>query len=169
MVLPLSLAARLAPLQARWQAMPLRDRRAFAALSLFLGAVLLWLAIIAPAFRFAANAHERLGAARADFSWMTGHASEARQAAQSAARGLPAGQSLMAVVSSSAGQAGINLQRFEPDGAQRVRVSIENAAFTDVMRWVVLLEQQYGLRVSAFTADAVAEPGIANIRLTVGP
>lgn len=169
MPMPPILAARLAPLQGRWQAMPLRDRRALLALTAFFLAVAAWLLVITPAFDYAEASRARLASEQQDLAWMTQHANEARRAAASARRaGTPPGQSLLSLVSGSAGEAGINLQRFEPDGAERVRVSIENGVFTDVMRWVVTLEQQHGLKVSAFTADAATAPGVANIRLTIG-
>lgn len=169
MAMPAVLAANLAPLQRRWQAMSVRDQRALLGLGSFFVVVVLWMLVIAPAFRYADNARERLANVQRDLAWMTQHANEARQAAASAQRAaLPPGQSLLTLVSGSAGEAGINLQRFEPDGDQRVRVSLENAVFTDVMRWVATLEQRYGLKVSSFTADGVTEAGVANIRLTVG-
>lgn len=159
-------ATRIAPLQTRWQQLPSRDQRALAAMAVALAAAVLWLALAVPAMNYAQSARQDLESARADLGWMQANAGRARQLA--GAGGLQAGQTLLSAVNASAQQAGLNLQRFEPDGEQRVRVTLENAVFTDVMRWVVDLERRYGIRVEHFNADVQAQPGIANIRLTLG-
>lgn len=159
-------AARIAPLQARWRQLPVRDQRALAAMVGALAVAVLWFALAVPAMNYAQSAREDLESARADLGWMQANAGRARQLA--GAGGLQAGQTLLSAVNASAQQAGLNLQRFEPDGEQRVRVTLENAVFTDVMRWVVDLERRYGVRVEHFNADVQAQPGIANIRLTLG-
>lgn len=160
------LRARMAPLQARWRQLPPRDQRALAAMALAVALALLWFAVAVPAMNYAQSARQDLDTARDDFGWMQANANRARQV--SAGGGLQSGQSLLSAVNSSAQQAGLSLQRFEPDGEQRVRVTLENAVFTDVMRWVVDLERRYGVRVEHFNADVQAQPGIANIRLTLG-
>ncbi len=161
--------ARLAPLRARWNSLPLRDRRAVAILSIFFVLMSGWLLIVAPVLDYANKAREDIATAQADLNWMQVNATRARQAATRGAAGhLAAGQSLLSAVSSSAKEAGLNLQRFDPEGERRVRVTLENAVFTDVMRWLVELEARYGLVVEDFNADSRPQPGIVNIRLTLG-
>ena len=159
----------LAPWRARWQALPLRDRRALAVLAAALAATLSWLAVVAPVMGYAQREVERLAAEQENLAWMQANAAAARQAARNGAGALPAGQSLLAAVNASAREAGLNLQRFEPEGEEKVRVTLENAVFIDVMRWVVGLEARYGIAVLNFTADhPPGQPGLANIRLTLG-
>lgn len=161
-----ALASLQSTLDARWRAMPLRDQRALAALTLFFVLLGGWFGVVSPAMNYAASAQEALAGARADLAWMQANAQAARQAGS---RGhLGDGQSLLSAVNASARESGLNLQRFEPEGGQRVRVTLENAVFTDVMRWIVLLQSQYGLAVESFNADAQAKPGLVNIRLTLG-
>jgi len=164
--LRVALAARIAPLQARWQHLPARDQRALAVMALAVAAALLWFALAVPAMNYAQSAREDLESARADLGWMQANAARARQLG--GAGGLQPGQTLLSAVNASAQQAGLSLQRFEPDGDQRVRITLENAVFIDVMRWIVELERRYGIRVEHFNADVQAQPGIANIRLTLG-
>lgn len=162
------LNAQLAPARARWQALSLRDRRALAALAAALVVVLFWLAVVAPTLRFAERSRAELATAREDLGWMQANANKVRRAMAQGAGHLEPGQSLLSAVNSSAQQAGLNLQRFEPDGERRVRVTLENAVFTDVMRWIVEVERRYGLQVEHFNAEVQAQPGIVNIRLTLG-
>lgn len=160
---------QLQPWLARWHGLPLRDRRALAGLSLFFVVLVIWLGVVSPLRGWVARAQADVVTAQDDLAWMQANAAAARRAAASGAAGrLPQGQSLLAVVNASAGEAGINLQRFEPDGEQRVRVTLENAVFTDVMRWIVQVEQRHGLVVENFSADSLPQPGLANIRLTLG-
>lgn len=163
-----NLQQQLAPALARWQALPLRDRRALALLAAALGVLLCWLALVAPVLNYAERGRADLATAREDLGWMQANANKVRRAVAQGAGQLEPGQSLLSAVNSSAQQAGLNLQRFEPDGERRVRVTLENAVFTDVMRWVVDLERRYGLQVEHFNADVQAQPGIVNIRLTLG-
>lgn len=162
------IAAWLAPWRQRWSALPAGDRRALSLLSLFLGAVLLWFGVASPAIEFAREREARLATAQADLAWMKANAAAARQARTVGSAGDLAGQTLLTAVNSTARTAGLNLQRFEPEGERRVRVTLEGAVFTDVMRWLVLLEQRYGLVVESLNADHQAQPGIVNIRLTLG-
>lgn len=166
-LLPASITRQWSALGARWQVMPLRDRRALAVLGLFFVLAGSWLGVVSPAINYANDSRAALQQAQADLLWMQLNAVAARQAAARTGQ-LAAGQSLLSAVNASARASGLNLQRFEPDGEQRVRVTLENAVFVDVMRWVVTLQQQYGLAVDSFSADAQAQPGIVNIRLTVG-
>lgn len=166
MKLPAGLRSITDALRARWFAMPTRDRRALLALSVFFVVAGCWYGVVQPALQFAEKGKADLAAARADLAWMQVNALAARQAA---AQGVAAdsGQSLLSAVNGSARSIGLNLQRFEPEGERRVRVTLENAVFTDVMRWVVLLESRYGLVVEHFNADS-RQPGLVNVRMTVG-
>jgi general secretion pathway protein M len=163
---PDALRPLFAALRIRWDGMPLRDRRALAALAVFFSLAGGWLGVVQPALTFADEGREALESAAMDLAWMQANATVARQAAAQGP-GANDGQSLLSAVNGSARGMGLNLQRFEPEGEQRVRVTLENAVFTDVMRWVVLLETRYGLVVEHFNADS-RQPGVVNIRMTVG-
>lgn len=166
MKLPPALRTLLDSLRARWAAMPLRDRRALLVLTVFFALAGGWLGVVQPALTFADKGRQDLETASADLAWMQANAQAARRAAAQGTS-ADASQSLLSAVNGTARGMGLNLQRFEPEGAQRVRVTLENAVFTDVMRWVVVLETRYGLVVEHFTADS-RQPGLVNVRMTVG-
>lgn len=163
------LRQQLQPWFARWRALPSRDQRALGGLVVFFVAALVWVTVVSPLRAWVDRAQADVAAAQDDLAWMQANAAAARRAAASGGAGrLPAGQSLLSAVNGSAREAGINLQRFEPDGDHRVRVTLENAVLTDVLRWIVLVEQRHGLVVENFSADSLPQPGLANIRLTLG-
>lgn len=163
-----ALAPLLRPLASRWQAMPTRDRRAL----FVLGAVAMllsgWFGIVAPVTDFADGQVSALREAQQDLAWMQANADAARRAGMNGGPAAAAtGQSLVAAVNATAQSAGVRLQRFEPDGLQRVRVTLESAVFTDTLRWIVGLHE-LGLVVESFTADPLPQPGLVNIRMTLG-
>jgi general secretion pathway protein M len=60
------------------------------------------------------------------------------------------------------------LQRVEPEGANGVRVWLEQAPFDDVLRWLDKLSTERGVRVTAFATERRAEqPGRADVRVVL--
>lgn len=159
---------QLAPLRAKWSVLPVRDRRALLLLGSFFAVVLLWLLLVSPFLGWQSGVRERLVTAQEDLAWMQQNAALAQQVGNAAPAGPAGGQSPATLVSSAARQAGINLQRFEPDGDARVRVSLEKVAFVDLMRWLVTLEQRHGLVVQSLSADSDGSAGLVSARLTLG-
>lgn len=108
---------------------------------------------------------------RAELAWM-------REAAGEVARSRPAGQggaataaggSVMAVIDQTAKQEklGGKLKRIEPDGENGAKVWVEEAAFDDIMRWLLLLDSKHAIRATAFSVETAAGPGFVKARLTL--
>src|SRR2546423_52681 len=57
------------------------------------------------------------------------------------------------------------LKRTDAEGANAVRVQIEDAPFAALMAWLAELQQQSGLRAESATLDRGANPGTVNGRL----
>lgn len=157
----------VAPWRLRWVALAARDRRAALVMSCALLVFAVWQLLVLPASRYAERQEGRLAVEYDNLGWMQANAAAARQVGGARGKALPAGQSLLSTVSASARETGLNLQRFEPEGESRVRVTLENAVFTDVMRWLVEMERRYGVSVANLAADAQSVPGVVNIRLTL--
>lgn len=77
-----------------------------------------------------------------------------------------AGRSLLSVVSSSAQQFKVELQRFEPRGESRVSVTLDKVAFNQMMLWIGNLSDQYGIRVDQISVDKTDLPGRVSARLS---
>lgn len=157
----------LAAVGARWQALSERDRRALSIMATVVGLAAAWWLLLAPLQSAAQRAVDRHADEASALAWMQANAGLARQGAASGAGQLPPGQSMLAAVNASARGAGLDLQRFEPEGDLRVRISLEKAVFTDVMAWLADLERRYGIQVANLTADAQGDPGRVNLRLTL--
>lgn len=146
----------------------MRDQRALLVMGACLLFFVLWQALLVPVMDYAQRQSDRFRTEQENLAWMQANAAAAREAAGQVQGALPQGQSLLAVINASARADGLSLQRFEPDGETRVRVTIEKAVFTDVMRWLVSLEQQYGIVASSLSADSPGQTGLVNVRLTLG-
>jgi general secretion pathway protein M len=61
------------------------------------------------------------------------------------------------------GSGGIN--RMEPDGERGTRVWIEGVIFDDMLSWIALLQQNFGLTVVEIIIDKAKDPGFVNIQV----
>lgn len=77
------------------------------------------------------------------------------------------GRALMALVTRSAGEAGLSLQRFEPSGEDAIRVWLENAPFAEVAAWLERLNGDHGVVIDQAAMDRASEPGRVSVRLTL--
>ncbi|MBZ2168171.1 MULTISPECIES: type II secretion system protein GspM [Marinobacter] len=77
------------------------------------------------------------------------------------------GRALMALVTRSAREAGLSLQRFEPSGQNAIRVWLEDAAFAEVAAWLERLNSGHGVIVDQAAMDRSREPGRVSVRLTL--
>lgn len=70
------------------------------------------------------------------------------------------------IVTETAVDSGIAIRRIETDAAG-ARLSIEDAAFDAVLRWIDTLETDHGLRVVSVEMDRRPKPGMVTASLTV--
>lgn len=75
-------------------------------------------------------------------------------------------QPVSAVVTETATEFGLAIRRIEPE-ADGARLTIHDAAFDDVLRWIEALETRHGLQVVAVRMDRGPEPGTVGADLTV--
>ncbi|MFU8819847.1 MAG: type II secretion system protein GspM [Desulfurivibrio sp.] len=134
--------------------------------------LLIWLLLLAPLGSSRATLAREIAAQEQELAWMREAAKEVRQYTTTAGNGGRAGggASPLAAIDTSARQLGLGqaMQRVEPVGSREVRVWLENAAFDDLLRWLVLLQAGHGIEV----AEIVVEPGrtasgLVNSRLTL--
>lgn len=71
-----------------------------------------------------------------------------------------------ALVTRTASGYGLTLGRVEPAGGA-LRVSLQNADFTQLVQWLVQLESTSTLRVSSIRIERTAAPGIVNAQIAL--
>lgn len=159
---------------AQYDQLPKRDQQALMVLAVAVLLGVLYFAVWRPAATFNDQAVSSRENAAELLAWMkSNEASIMRLGAGGGSSGAasadtPAnGRALMALVTSSARDSGLSLQRFEPSGEDAIRVWIEGAAFADVAAWLESLNGDHGVIIDQAAMDKANEPGRVSVRLTL--
>jgi general secretion pathway protein M len=102
--------------------------------------------------------------------WMQQSASEVNQLRNSSgATGADDHRSLLAVVDQTSKQSQLtpSVKRIEPDGQELVRVTLEQASFDDMVKWLGDLQRSNGVSVEDISIERQVESGRVNVRLTL--
>ncbi len=101
--------------------------------------------------------------------WMQEAAREIRElrGQQAPARGARA--SLLSLTDRTARERGLGpaIRRVEPEGADKVRIQLEQAPFDDMVTWLEQLVARERVRIEIITIDARDQAGLVNARLTL--
>ncbi|HLV77035.1 MAG TPA: type II secretion system protein M [Marinobacter sp.] len=162
-------------LVARYDQLPLRDRQALLVLSVALLLAVLYFMVWAPVTSFNDRAQASRDNATELLAWMQANQTTIqRLGTGSGASGGPAaanrpesGRELMALVTRSAGESGLALQRFEPSGDSAIRVWLEGVPFADVAAWLERMYSNHGVIIDQAAMDRGNEPGTVSVRLTL--
>lgn len=147
-----------------------RDQLALQALVTALVIFCLYALVWRPSVEYRERSEAAAGQAYSDLQWMVNNERQARQLARNSGQSsgsLPAGQSLLSLVSSSARGQGLTLQRFEPRGEDKVNVWLDKVEFNQLMKWLDGLSKQNGVRVEQISVDRAQEPGRVQARLSL--
>lgn len=111
------------------------------------------------------RAESRVLQKRADVAYLQSVLPELRAAP------MPQGgdQSLVVVVDRTTRDAGLamHVRGTEPGGINELRVRLEGAPFDATVNWVLRLQREYGVRISAATLERASAPGIVNASVTL--
>lgn len=143
------------PLAQRWQALPARDRLALAALSVFLLLVVFYLALWQPAQRHAQAARAAFEEQRALYTYLQNRAPQVQGRDLQPRASLDPAR-LQGVVTASAAQQGLVIERLDSEGFGAVQVNLQSVAFAQLLRWIQALEEQ-GVRVEEAGLDRAEE------------
>lgn len=160
---------------ARYDQLPTRDRQALSVLGVALALAIMYFAVWRPITEFHDNAQASRENAAELLGWMQANQASIQGLGRSgnqsnAAAGVEKpedGRALMALVTRSAGEAGLSLQRFEPTGDNAIRVWMEGAPFADVAAWLERLDTRHGIIIDQAAMDRSNEPGKISVRLTL--
>ncbi|MDY6797979.1 MAG: type II secretion system protein M [Pseudomonadota bacterium] len=161
----------VARLIAHYDQLPARDRQALLLMTVALVMAILYFGIWRPADAFNESAEAERKQATELLGWMQSNRASLKTLASAGGSGtgpsVTDGRALMALVTKSAGEAGLTLQRFEPSGDSAIRVWMENVAYADVAAWLERLKTAHGVVIDQAAMDRQDEPGIVSVRLTL--
>ena len=86
-----------------------------------------------------------------------------------AAPAVNSGESLVVVIDRSTRERGLGsyLKRNQPEGANGVRLRLENVPFDDLTAWLVETQTRHGLTADSASFDPSGEPGRVNSNLVL--
>jgi general secretion pathway protein M len=141
----------------QWMQLRPRERVGLTAATIVLAMTMVYLMLWEPVFNESEQLKRAIQQNQQLVSWMEEKSVEAKAlvASSGPARGNTKGASLLGVIDSTAkrGKLGKAMKRVEPDGSNRVRVWMEEAAFDDLIRWLARLENKHGIKISSVVID----------------
>ena len=161
-------------LTAQYDQLPRRDQQALLvlAVAVFLG--LLYFAVWQPARSFHDQAADNRENAEELLAWMNANrpalqriAGASGSSGSSNVNKPQDGRALMALVTRTAGESGLALQRFEPSGEDAIRVWLDQVPFSQVAGWLERLNLDNGVEIEQASMDRQDEPGVVSVRLTL--
>lgn len=166
---PLQAQWQASSLGVRWRSLPARDRLALLGLGVFLGLVLLYLLFWLPAERRLASSREYFETQRGLHAYLQTHAPAARAVqAQPQAQGQVEPERLQGLVTATAAEQGLAVERIDSDAPGAVQVNLQPAAFPSLLRWFGVLEGQ-GVRIEEAGLDRNEDGRVAaRVSLKVG-
>ncbi|HEX7965052.1 MAG TPA: type II secretion system protein M [Gammaproteobacteria bacterium] len=146
-----------------------REQRILMVGAAFLVGMFVYLALLHPYFASRARLTADIASRQAELAEMQPMAARLQSLRGQQPSGIPAGQSLLAVVSRSANDSGfgaaVKQAQTNPDGS--VRVQMQAVGFDSVIRWIGTLRRQYGISVRDMTAQRASGTGTVDTTLTL--
>lgn len=146
-----------------WAARNPRERVILVAGAAVVIAALIWALLLDPLSQRRDALARAVPEQRALLNWMESIP------ADGARRATSIRDSLFAVVDRSARSTALagTLSRVQPEGADTVRVWLDDAPFNELVAWMASLEYEHGVRVTAVAVDRTATPGRVSARVTL--
>lgn len=159
---------------AQYDQLPKRDQQALTVLTIAVLLGILYFAVWSPVATF----HDQAAASKENASelvaWMQSNEPVIRRLGSNgagpaaASADAPAdGRALMGLVTRSARESGLSLQRFEPSGEGAIRVWLEAVPYSEVAAWLEMLNGKHGVVIDQAALDRSGEPGRVSVRLTL--
>ena len=164
------LDSALAPAMLWYRQREEREQLALQVLAVVFGLLLVWLLLWRPVAGGLESAREEYQRQQQVLMWIQDNAGAIRQARARQEQDEPgrfAGDDWINVINATAGQAGVSLAGFTPEGNNAVRISLEGQEFASVIGWFQRLESDYGVHVGTVDLSAGREPGTVSLRATL--
>ncbi|HEY0634212.1 MAG TPA: type II secretion system protein M [Gammaproteobacteria bacterium] len=151
-----------------WRNLQPREQRILLGGAVAMILLLIYLLAWEPYQKEMARLRESVAAKRVDLQVMQQAAAEIEALRRSGAGGqLPAGQSIMGVVDSSAKRfnVGAGIKRIQPEGERSVKVWAEQVPFDDLIRWLDELQKSSGIIIYTLSIERQETNGLVNVRM----
>jgi general secretion pathway protein M len=166
----LKLEPHLTPLQGkvldRWDELNNRDQLIVMALGVFISITLFLLLIYSPLVKYRDQQQVVYENKAELLSWMRSVAPQLKGQGVSGLNSLSA-QSMMNDVNQRAAAFQLKLDRVQPEGANKLRVWIQDGSFDAIMRWLAELQNESGIVASSVSLDSEKKIGIVSAKVVL--
>ena len=161
--------SRITELRTWYQSLQQREQRVLLAGAIALGVMLIYAGLLHPYFASKHALEQDVVDRQELLAWMRPAAAQIQAMRGQQPSDMPAGQSLLAVVDKSAGDAGFGaaLKQVQTGNDGSVRVQMQGAGFDSLVRWLGSLQQRYGITVRELTAQRSTAPGNVDAGITL--
>ncbi len=149
-----------------YRRLPDRDQFLFNCCLVLVLALIIVVALLLPAGRYAVNSVSAYQQARDDYQWLQANEQAALQAAAATAAPVDA-NSLLSTAVSSAQAFGLEFRRYEPTADGDLRIWLDNARFESLVGWLQDIALRYQLNVDTITVSPEGDNGLVNVRLEI--
>jgi len=146
----------------RWDELSNRDQIIASVLALCFVIVFFIVIIYAPLLKARDEARERYDSKLQLYSWMSSVAPQVKGAGDTGTASVV--RNLMNTINTRAARFQLKLGRTQPEGGNKLRVSIKEAPFDALIRWLSELES-LGIVVHSMSVDAEPQPGIVTAKV----
>lgn len=156
-------------LKERWQQMAPRERVLVSAAGAVVAVMLAFLLIWRPLFASTGKLRKEVAEQRELVQWLNAIEPEVQLLRGARSMRPAAGGSLLALVdqTSKANGLGQFVSRIQPEGDKEVRVWLEQAPYDEIMRWLIALELDAGVRIVEFNVSRGPAPGLVAVRINL--
>jgi len=146
----------------RYEAAAPREQLALRALGVVLLVLAIALSVMMPLHRFNVDAIAALHAQQDTLAWMQANRASIGNASSAARK---PGDSILTLANQSARDLGLTFKRYEPSGEHGLNLWLEQVPFDQVVKWLDVLERDYGVIAVDFSASRRNEAGLVDVRL----
>lgn len=151
-----------------WKNMNMRERLMVTGGAVLLVLTLFFLLIIDPFMDSLSRNRKVVPALKVDLAWMQEAASQVKELTAAGVTKPGSTVSPLSAIDRAARQLKIaeSIKRVEPDEEKKVRVSLDDVIFDDMIKWIRLLNVNYDIRVVSISAERQKRPGRVSARVT---
>lgn len=152
------------------QSLDPRERKMLLILIAFLSVVFSWLCVWQPSQRLKENNFSHYQEAVSDFKWIQAHAQDIKSVQPGTATAhqpLPGG-SLLTAITQTAKDYNMTIDRAEPGQDNTIAISLENAAFQNLIPYLASLGNAYAIDVKTITISRLPQkPGYVSSNMVL--
>ncbi|MBB5321165.1 type II secretion system protein GspM [Marinobacter oulmenensis] len=161
----------------RYQTLSPQDRRALLILGIAVVVVVAYAGIYRPSENYLGHAEQTQAKAEELHAWIIAHRTDLDRlqdlsnsssgAAEENNLTPDSVRQLMSLITTSANDGDVKLQRLEPSGEEKVSLWVNESHFTNVAKWLETLTQKYKVTITQATLDQGEKSGTVSARITV--